>query len=508
MTGSSTPTESGTPATVSSSTKAAMRNVVLIFREYSFIRVQVPPDKKLRAAIADKFTVHRRVTEKDRGKIFYTTEPEPCYEIIGRDGDIQQFYLMGTGFLPRLMSLLRRFGYKPNVVERKPAGIDDVMRLMPDRNVIREFNWRENQRQIIDSMISCDRGQYIAATGSGKSFCIRALFQIYSRARILVTTYSKAVLAEMHHKVTDGTNLDVGLYSSGKSFYGNRGMFVSLGSLHHFYNKKWDILVLDEKHEACTRKRLRQLIGVPTRKAFGLSAQEADRADNADMWAEAIFGPVRTRHSHKAAVRQADVVPVKVRWVDPDVRRFPDLPSGDVRLERLGIWRNERRNELVAKEAQRCVDLYGQTLVYVKTVEHAFALQKFLDCPVACGKIDNKREKQLRRQGVIDNSVEIPAVDERLKLQYAFGAGKVKLVIATSVWKRGVDFPQLAAVVRADASGSKEDAVQVTGRVTRKFEGKKFGIIVDFEDTFHESLKHRAKKRKDIYKREGYTDLK
>lgn len=482
-----------------------LRDPILIFRDYNLLRVQVPKDRELRSELANVFRVDRLVVAKEGRETRRYTVPEPCYQIVGSDLRDDQFYIMGAGFLERLIQLIRKHGYRFIIRELHSMRMADVARLVPDIEAIDRISWRDNQRAIIDDMLENYRGQYIASTGSGKSHLIRQLFTVFPDANILVTTYSSSVLLQLYERVVSDGGAVAGIFSSKKKLLTDeRSMFVSLDSLHHYSRRVWDIVVLDEKHEACTLKRLAKLFAVKTRRAYAVSAEESDRADKADMWAEAMFGPVRTRHSHVEAVKQGDVVPVKVKWVDNNIRDFPALKAGDVNFERNAVWLNEDRNSRIAEEAQWAVENLGQTMVYVRRTEHALVLQRLLGCPVVHGDITKERVKALAAKGIISRDYTGPSDFQRALWMEQFSKGELPLVIATSVWKRGVDFPNLRCVVRADASASVEDAVQVTGRVSRKYPGKKFGVIIDFKDRFHGALLSRANSRKKVYQREGY----
>lgn len=67
-----------------------------------------------------------------------------------------------------------------------------------------------------------------------------------------------------------------------------------------------------------------------------------------------------------------------------------------------------------------------------------------------------------------------------------------------------VDFPDLGAVVRADGQAGFIPSIQIGGRAQRVFEGKPFGIVVDFTDRFCQALQRRAQTRLKAYKQEGW----
>ena len=461
-------------------------------------------NQSLREAVQNELTVVREIREKDGNRFVTTYFPEPCYQIWGKNGDPLQHYVFGTGFLDRFTQTVQKFGYTPIVEEEVPLTLRDLERLLPDFAAIERIAWRDNQLDIITDMANSFRGQYIAATGSGKSWTMRGVFEVFPKAKILVTTYATDVLKQSWEKMV-AAGFDVGLYSSKGKASGGRGMFCSLGSLGRFSDEIWDIVLLDERHEACTLKRIQSLFGVRTRRAYALSAEEEDRADKADKWTEAMFGPVKSRYLYKHAVAQGDIVPVEVEWVNTRIPgRWDKLQPGSVQFERLAVWQNQARNDLIVAKAQEALEKYGQTLIYVSKIEHALMLGKMLNCPIACGSISNEKFAEFRRKKMLPEGFSPASDRERQQLQKDFEKGLIPLAICTSVWRRGVDFPNLRCVVRADASSSVEECVQVSGRVTRKVPGKTVGHVIDFTDISIDALYRRAQNRRAVYKREGF----
>ena len=85
--------------------------------------------------------------------------------------------------------------------------------------------------------------------------------------------------------------------------------------------------------------------------------------------------------------------------------------------------------------------------------------------------------------------------------------GEIDCIFATyQLAKEGLDIPNLRTVVFATPEKNETSVTQAAGRVARKYEGKEFGVIVDFVDDFA-MFKGWAKKRNGIYKKLGYDIL-
>jgi len=99
-------------------------------------------------------------------------------------------------------------------------------------------------------------------------------------------------------------------------------------------------------------------------------------------------------------------------------------------------------------------------------------------------------------------SSETPNLD---KIRNAFKKGTMMKMIATSVFKEGVDFPNLAVLINATGVKSEIANIQLTGRVSRLSDGKAYGIVHDFYDHWNHEFKHFSAERKKLYEKQGFT---
>ena len=111
--------------------------------------------------------------------------------------------------------------------------------------------------------------------------------------------------------------------------------------------------------------------------------------------------------------------------------------------------------------------------------------------------------EKFRNEGLLSGKP--PTKKEIETLQTKFSTGDEKRVIATSIWSTGVDFPELAVIIRADGGASKIKDIQMPGRVCRRAGGKSRGILVDFADTSDVWTARRARSRLTNYESKGWT---
>jgi superfamily II DNA or RNA helicase len=90
-------------------------------------------------------------------------------------------------------------------------------------------------------------------------------------------------------------------------------------------------------------------------------------------------------------------------------------------------------------------------------------------------KTSDKTLQQQRQHNLVGISAK-----ERKQLYEDFKAGKIRKILATHVYKQGVNFPDLAVLVCPGGGGSEIVAGQVPGRGSRKVAGKDVAYMVDF----------------------------
>jgi len=103
-------------------------------------------------------------------------------------------------------------------------------------------------------------------------------------------------------------------------------------------------------------------------------------------------------------------------------------------------------------------------------------------------------------QGITDK-------DERTRLKDALKTGKIKCLIASTIFVEGVNLPNLDVMINTSGGKSEIQVVQKVGRGLRKTEKKKKAIIIDFIDTSHRHLRNHYNKRARIYKENGWETI-
>jgi superfamily II DNA or RNA helicase len=369
---------------------------------------------------------------------------------------------------------------------------------------------RDGQEEVIAQIIGKDMGIIWAPTGIGKSFIIRQIPKLWPEARILISCASKDIVKQTYAELLEMfSSAAVGFVGDGRNESDRRIVCCVDKSLLKVNPSKFDILIYDEVHRAAAKNTAEIIASIQVERIYGFSASPFGRSDRADLETHAMFGPVICKINYEEAEASGSVVPVDV-WVSSAA----DLPqvskSTTTALERWGLWRNEERNRRLREAIEWVFATFGedmQTLVTVKTVEHAVCLNCALEglgFALVYANMDGEMRERWEKMRMIPKGVHPITSDTREQMRKAFRSGELRRAIATGVWGTGVDFPRLNVLVRADGAGGTIPNTQLPGRVTRRSDGKTVGIVIDIDDRFNQTLSNRYERRSRDYRKRGW----
>lgn len=411
------------------------------------------------------------------------------------------------GLWPRLSSFLRKANVPYQVKDLTKYPRPDAY--CPDWSAVADFKFRAGQERALRLLAQHLCGRIACPAGWGKSFLIGAWCLCFRKAKFAIITRRVEVLAQRLYPYLAGLLPDVGMVGGGRKRYGRVTCYTA-ASLHHAPGDE-DFVIFDEGHEAASDDCAAKMTRFRHAHMWGLSASWDMRLDGKDMRCEALFGPIRMTVSYEEAVTHRMVVPIVVQVEDVHMQYDPCWGLEDVHRERAAIWANRYRNELIAKDAR----LYGpdvQVLISVRTLEHGLRLKKLLPEFELVYNAESQEPGDwdwFYAQGLIDRNFQPLSLERREKLRRAFEAGRLKKVIATTIWNVGVDMRRLQVVIRADAGGSPINDIQIPGRGSRIYmvdgQEKRCAVVHDYLDQFNSAYAARARKRLRSYQAQGWT---
>ena len=417
-------------------------------------------------------------------------------------------FVCGIGFFKKIVDLLSKSGASISTVNTDPTH-PRIRRFEEDwDNVAQTVNFRPKQADCLVNISANEYGTIKAPTGFGKGMIIAMVCLLYPYAKIHVVTPSKDLVAKTVALLTKFLP-NIGQVGCGKKRIERITVF-SADSLH-LSDGDADIMLADEIHQLAAPTYSDSLAKYKYSRNFGFSATPTGRQDGADAKLESLFGSMIFELSYQEAVNLGLVVDITVDWLDVRMSMNPCEGKKDTSKKRWGIWRNETRNKIIADKALS-YDTNDQVLILVETIEHLLFLRKLLPGFESCYSENGLKSSDIdlyKRWGLMEPMEEPIKVKEREQLRKNFETGLIKKVIATSVWATGVDFEQLAVLIRADAMGSEIMDIQAPGRVSRRnTKGEKeVGIVVDCRDQFDDGLRRKALGRQKSYESNGWTQL-
>lgn len=483
-------------------------------RKFGNLLTVSPIDKTLGGILENLLSYNRVVQLRGKEARFAASrirlEPVRCFRYRG-GGDTGRPLKMDfcAGWQQKVEEALRAAGYDVLVlVADQPK---NSQKFEPRWDRVSDMEFRYKQQYVLEQMAANEYGRIDCPPGWGKSFCIKAACDLFPKARFAIATHGVDVIQQIYFDLA-ARFPSVGLDTSKMKRSGSRIMCYSGKSLHHC-RRPVDILIVDEVHEWATDDYMEKLGHSSFRHArfFGFSANHDDRQDKADFELEGVFGPIIAKVSYAEGVENKCVVPIEIHWKDVIMDMDPgDGLSRDTDKERACIWQNEVRNELIAEDARLYSQDDAQVMISVNVIEHAMMLKQLLPDFTLCyaeNGLDSEYREWCIKHDLITRSEPTMTSERRQKLKRRFEAGKLKKVIATTVWKRGVDFRQLQVLIRADGQDSRIADTQLPGRTSRLFEGKDVGVIVDYKDQFNKGRRRRASNRRNAYADQGWNNI-
>ena len=411
--------------------------------------------------------------------------------------------LVPAGLTARVCRLLRQAGHEPYFVDYRAQ-------LLPEPCYENLGVLRSGQDEIIAALVGSDGGIIQAPTGTGKSWVIKQLARLYPTVRIIVCSYSRDIVKQIHAEMLElFPPAQVGLVGAGRSESDRRIVCAIDKSLDKCDLRACRIFVYDEAHRAAAPQTAQVISEIDNARCFAFSASPFGRGDKADLETEAMFGPPLCVVEYQDAQKRGLVVPIQVVVKSTlTVAQYVSAGKDTTVMERNAVWRNSERNRVIAAAVREAERLYGpdpQILITVAKLEHGVHLGALLpDYTLVYANMDPVKRMRWERDKLIPAGVHPLASHVRDQYREAFRAGTLRKAIATGVWGTGVDFPGLNVIVRADAQGGSIVNTQLPGRVTRVSEGKEVGIVIDFDDVFCATLQERALQRFRQYKKKGW----
>jgi len=295
----------------------------------------------------------------------------------------------------------------------------------------------------------------------------------------------------------------IGLVGDGNMELSEDITISTFQSLEKCSLEKTQLLLMDEVQCATGDKIQKVLTSIRPLRAFGYSATDRGFFNGADKLLKAFFGERLLHIDYPEAEADGAVVPGLVYML-----RTPECLMDYKTIEakiRHGIKTYTPRNALVGAVA-KSIPPNWQTIIFVDTVaDHLIEL--FGVCPIGTRYLHRNSDKGTAGKFALSPKQQNEIVDD-------FAANKFQFLIATDCFRAGADIPNVRVVIQASGGASTVEVLQEAYRGSRTLpesrrielgvEPKEFFVVVDFQDNHDEVLQNMARKRKELYAKQGW----
>lgn len=396
---------------------------------------------------------------------------------------------LGLGLLEKLKAFLSKIGqdfviddHRPNLIIEPEI---DLSGKLAKLNIL----LRDYQERIINTAFEHRKGIVRACTGSGKTLAISALVAKINKPTIIYVI-GLDLLGQFHETLTSLFDEEIGYIGNGVCNI-KRINVVSIWTIGRVLGIKNNIIdddssekeilkvehskeiiellksrpvhIFDECHVvSCdTIKQIYKTIN--PERIYGFSATWS-KGDGTDLLSIGILGDQIIDVPASELIEKGWLAKPFIKFV-----RVPNIYSNarDYHsIYRDCIVENEKRNQLIVENTKMLLDKGYRVLVLFKQIKHGKILQELfaengIDIEMLSG------QDTLERRNKIKN-----------KLQ----KGKLKAVLASTIFDLGVDITSLSGLVLAGSGKSEIRSMQRIGRIIRKHEGKPVVAVIDFAD--------------------------
>lgn len=333
------------------------------------------------------------------------------------------------------------------------------------------------QQTAVERALERKNGVLIMPCGAGKT---QSGLEIIARigGRALWLTHTQDLLNQSKKRAESVLNgCGFGTITAGKVNLGTHITFATVQTMAKQdlseYRDMFDVIIVDEaQHCAGSPLRVTQFYKVMSalcaRYKIGLTATPK-RADGLETSMFALLGGVIhevKREEVASTTCQIKVETINTYW----------MPKGDIYRDDGGIDYMKVVDAMVSDEDrfQRVISRINQInepcIVLANRVEYLKRLCDSYHGRAIClsGQGQSKKAKEERKAALM-----------------ALNNGEIDCVMASFLLaKEGLDVPNLRYVVFATPEHDSTTVIQSAGRVGRKADGKQYGTVIDFVDSF------------------------
>ena len=360
----------------------------------------------------------------------------------------------------------------------------DPIKPQLDEPMLNGITLRPDQIDLINKINIHQRGIIKAPTGSGKTITALGAISMYPGKRVLILVHRKEILNQFVDRMRNhvaGRKPQVIMEGNRPPL--NSGTVIAMIQTFIKYPVEtvcdmFDIVYADEIHHAWERKsqygQFFQHCLAPMKIGFSATPWDEKTHRERALGTEGLVGPLigelTVQRGQELGIVAKPYITLKVVPYDPtvgDLQRYRDLYEA-------GIVNNRARNAIIIKEAKARAMAGKTSLTIIREIKHGenlvdMAVKLGLQTIFIHGGTPGEQREVVRRELISKDHLN---------------------VIATDIWKEGVDLPTLSTVLIAAGGKSRIQTLQAVGRGMRTAPGKDTVEIIDFLDPYKYLARH------------------
>jgi len=349
---------------------------------------------------------------------------------------------------------MRRWDKVLGEVEKLPCGIE----------------LRPYQKEAVKVLLENRRGMLAAPTGSGKTAVIGASLIYACPKPVLWICHTIALADQTRQVLSQNLNTPVGLIGAGKEQIEP----VTVALIQTLWSRRMQLrnyfgsvktLIVDECHHSAARtyfKVIQSCFNAGYR--FGLSATPYRNEEGENLWLMGAIGKLLMAIPPETLISEGFIAEPTVVFLHlkPITLTPADLNDWSL-IYKKGVVENPVRNSLILSAAS----LFKPSLILVWSIEHGEILLKLAK---------GRGLKALFVHGETPATLRMQAIKD-------LNEGNLDTLIASDIFKEGVDIPSVPTLINAAGQKSKVATIQRIGRALRPKPPHNKALIVDFFDS-------------------------
>jgi len=339
---------------------------------------------------------------------------------------------------------------------------------------------RDYQVRAVRALLQAKRGMLAAPTGSGKTAAIGAALIYACPKPVLWICHTIALAEQTRQTLSENLKMPVGLIGAGKE----QPADVTVALIQSLWSKKLQLrnyfpqvktLIVDECHHSAARtyfKVIQSCYNAGYR--FGLSATPYRNEEGETLWLIGAIGRLVEVIDHRELASLKFIAEPTVYFISLKpltlTTGFDDWHDA----YNTCIVYNPLRNSLTVSAAV----MFKPTLILVWSVAHGQLLERMAkDRGLRAMFVHGEHNAAIRMKAIKD-----------------LNEGRLDILIASDIFKEGVDIPTVPTLINAAGQKSKVATIQRIGRALRPKPPHNKALIIDFIDG-NEPLKRHSLQR-------------